>query len=205
MSADEAPEGWPEIAAWRRGKRVELLAARNAMGPAAHREASAAILLHLEISIPDLAAKRVGVYWPIRHEFDPLPLARKLITLGGAVSLPVVVGKGQPLEFRDWRPESRMASGVYDIPYPADGAVIVPELLLVALLGFDDAGYRLGYGAGYYDRTLASYAELPRTIGVGFEVGRLATIFPQPHDIAMDFVVTEAGRFRRAGESLVAA
>jgi 5-formyltetrahydrofolate cyclo-ligase len=204
VSADAAPKSWPEIAAWRRAKRTEIMAARNAMGPASHRQASAAILRLLETSFPDLATARVGCYWPIRHEFDPLPLARTLIARGGAVSLPVVIGKGQPLEFRDWWPDARMASGVYDIPYPADGAVVVPEVLVVALLGFDEAGFRLGYGAGYYDRTLASYSQRPRTIGVGFELGRLPTIHPQQHDIAMDFVVTEAGRFRRDGGRLAA-
>jgi 5-formyltetrahydrofolate cyclo-ligase len=205
VSADAPPTSWPEIAAWRRAKRAEITAARNAMGPAAHRQASTAIQRQLETSFPDLETKRVGCYWPIRHEFDPLPLARTLIARGGAVSLPVVIGKGQPLEFRDWRPDARMASGVYDIPYPADGAaVVVPEVLLVALLGFDDAGFRLGYGAGYYDLTLASYSARPRTIGVGFELGRLPTIHPQPHDIAMDFVVTEAGRFRRDSDRLAA-
>jgi 5-formyltetrahydrofolate cyclo-ligase len=75
----------------------------------------------------------------------------------------------------------------------------------VALLGFDDAGYRLGYGAGFYDRTLASYAVKPLAIGVGFELGRLPTIYPQPHDIAMDQVLTEAGSFRRVDGRLVAA
>ena len=90
-----------------------------------------------------------------------------------------------------------MAVGVYDIPYPAEGPAVAPQVLLVPLLGFDEAGYRLGYGAGYYDRTIASFAEKPLLIGVGFELGRLATIYPQPHDIPMDVVITERGVFRR--------
>ena len=110
-----------------------------------------------------------------------------------------------PLEFRRWSPGVRMERGVYDIPYPADGPAVAPAALIVALLGFDDAGYRLGYGAGYYDRTIASFAQKPLAIGVGFELGRLATIYPQPHDIPMDRILTEAGSFVRSGERLVAA
>lgn len=204
MSAPADPQDWRALAAWRREMRQAITAARQALPAASHREKSRAVERHLEGFFPTLAAQLVGIYWPIRHEFDPLPFARRLIAAGGAVALPVVVGKGMPLEFRGWIPATRMAKGVYDIPYPADGPAVAPATLLVALLGFDDAGYRLGYGAGFYDRTLASYAEKPLAIGVGFELGRLPTIYPQPHDIAMDHIVTEAGRFRRAEGRLVA-
>jgi 5-formyltetrahydrofolate cyclo-ligase len=196
---------WPEIARWRRAERQRLMAARNALGPAAHREKSRAIDAHLDQFMPTLLGGLVGIYWPFRHEFDPLPFARRLIAAGGAVALPVVVGQGRPLEFRAWDDKTKLATGVYDIPYPAEGAALAPVSFIVALLGFDEAGYRLGYGAGYYDRTFAARAERPLAIGVGFALGRLATIHPQPHDIAMDCVVTEEGRFRRAGGRLVPA
>ena len=86
---------------------------------------------------------------------------------------------------------------------PADGRVVTPTVLLVPLLGFDEAGYRLGYGGGYYDRTLAAMTPRPLTIGVGYEVGRLKTIRPQPHDIPMDAIATETGFtwFERRGEA----
>ncbi len=112
---------------------------------------------------------------------------------GATVALPVVVAKNEPLEFRRWEPHTKMALGPLEIPYPAEGEVVQPQAFLISLLGFDDAGYRLGYGAGYYDRTLARYDPKPLTIGVGFELGRLPTIHPQPHDIPMDFIVTETG------------
>jgi 5-formyltetrahydrofolate cyclo-ligase len=169
--------------------------ARNALSAAEHRDKSRAILAHLETLRPRLHGMRLGIYWPIRREFDPLPFARGLIAAGGALSLPVVIAKAKPLEFRAWMPGTRMAKGVYDIPYPAECAALAPEALLVPLLGFDDAGFRLGYGAGYYDLTLAAFAVKPLAIGVGFALGRLATIYPQPHDIAMDRIVTEAGIF----------
>ena len=191
------PKTWPEVNAWRKAQRAALIAARQALGAAEHRAASRAILDRLGAEFPNLAARLVGFYWPIRRELDPLPLVRRLIAAGGAAALPMVVGKGQPLEFRRWQPGATMAVGVYDIPYPAEGPAVVPQALLVPLLGFDAAGYRLGYGAGYYDRTIASFADKPLLIGVGFELGRLATIFPQPHDIPMDVVLTERGTFRR--------
>jgi 5-formyltetrahydrofolate cyclo-ligase len=196
---------WPEIASWRREQRAALMAARNALPAAAHRAANRAILDRLAASFPDLATRLVGFYWPIRREPDPLPLVRRLVAEGGKAALPVVMGMGRPLEFRPWRPDVAMAVGVYDIPYPVAGPPVAPEVLIVPLLGFDAAGYRLGYGAGFYDRTIAAFAARPRLIGVGFALGRLATIEPQPHDIPMDFIITEDGVFRREGERLAAA
>lgn len=200
-----APEGWREIAAWRRQQRQLLLAARAALGADAHRAKSRAIEMLLEDHLPVLRRGLVGIYWPIRHEFDPLPFARRFIAAGGEVALPVVVAARQPLEFRRWTPATKMAKGVYDIPYPAASEAVAPAALVVPLLGFDDAGYRLGYGAGYYDRTFASRAAKPLAIGVGFALGRLPTIYPQPHDHPMDHVVTEDGAFRRDGGRLVPA
>jgi 5-formyltetrahydrofolate cyclo-ligase len=89
-----------------------------------------------------------------------------------------------------------MTPGVYDIPVPAMRDVVVPAVLLVPVVGFDRTNYRLGYGGGYYDRTLAAADPRPMAIGVGFELSRLNTIHPQPHDIPLDAVVTEAGTQR---------
>lgn len=191
-----------EVAVWRRQERKALQAAREALPAAEHRDKARRIEPALDTFLPQLAGKLVGLYWPIRREFDPLPWGRRFLAAGGALALPVVVGKGQPLEFRRWQPGTTMATGVYDIPYPAEGPAERPQGLVVPLLGFDDAGYRLGYGAGFYDRTLATLDPMPFAIGVGFELGRLATIHPQPHDVPMDWIVTERGRFRRAGDRL---
>jgi 5-formyltetrahydrofolate cyclo-ligase len=86
-----------------------------------------------------------------------------------------------------------MQRGIWAIPIPADRLPVQPTVLLVPLLGFDERGYRLGYGGGYFDRTLAVARPRPLTIGVGYELGRLPTIYPQPHDIPMDAIVTDAG------------
>ena len=85
-----------------------------------------------------------------------------------------------------------MALGVWNIPFPAEGEAVQPDTLLVPLVGFDTAGYRLGYGGGFYDRTLAMMPARPHTIGIGFTASRLRTIYPQPHDIPMDRIVTNA-------------
>jgi hypothetical protein len=117
------------------------------------------------------------------------------------LALPVVVQKAAPVLFREWWPGIPMANGIWNIPVPAAGDPVAPDVLLVPVVGFDRQNYRLGYGGGYYDRTLAA-ATRPRTIGVGFELARIATIHPQPHDIPMDFVVTEAGVHAAGGEGL---
>ncbi len=199
------PQSWGEIAAWRKERRQSLMAARAALGAAAHRAKSRAIAARIDVFLPELRRGLVGIYWPIRHEWDPLPFARRFIAAGGGVALPVVIRLGLPLEFRRWTEDTEMAKGVYDIPYPAAGEAVTPAALIVPLLGFDDAGYRLGYGAGYYDRTFASFAAKPLGLGVGFALGRLATIHPQSFDIPMDHVVTEDGSFRRDGGRLVPA
>ena len=110
-----------------------------------------------------------------------------------------MIEKRQPLEFRAWRPGAPLERGVWNIPVPAERQVVRPTALLVPLVGFDGQGYRLGYGGGYYDRTLAGISPTPLAIGVGYEFQRLASIHPQAHDIALDAIVTEAGaqRFER--------
>src|SRR5690606_2765229 len=136
--------------------------------------------------------------WPIKGEID----VRSLIADDSRTSLPDVVAERAPLGFWKWRPGMRPGSGVWDIPIPAERNVVHPSVLLVPLVGFDSAGYRLGYGGGYYDRTLAAMSPKPIAIGVGFEIGRLATIHPQLHDIPMDAIATEAGVqwFRDCGD-----
>jgi 5,10-methenyltetrahydrofolate synthetase len=107
--------------------------------------------------------------------------------------------------FRSWRQGEKLEHGIWNIPVPAEGAVVTPTLLLVPLVGFDPAGYRLGYGGGYYDRTLAQCVPRALTIGIGYAMSRLATIHPQPHDIPMDRILTEDGWLEPAHDRLLAA
>jgi len=185
--------GWPEIRQWRKAKRETLIRARVDAGTAQRAEWSRPIEAELRRLIPSLGVKTLGFYWPFRGEFDARPLVRELITGGIAAALPAVVQPKTPLEFRRWAPGTELEPGVYNIPIPKERNLMEPELLLVPLVGFDAAGYRLGYGGGYYDRTIASFARKPHAIGIGFELSRLETIHPQPHDIPMSTILTERG------------
>ncbi|MGH7036483.1 MAG: 5-formyltetrahydrofolate cyclo-ligase [Stellaceae bacterium] len=194
-----------EIIAWRRTRRPALLEARTALSSSAHRAASAEIYKGLTRLFAPFSRSLIGAYWPFRREYNVLAFLEWLTRRRHEVALPVVVGKGMPLEFRHWTRDMEMVSGVYDIPYPASGEPVKPSILLIPMVGFDAAGYRLGYGGGFYDRTIATYAEKPLCIGNGFELGRLETIHPLPHDIPMDYVVTESGLYRRGAQGLAPA
>jgi 5-formyltetrahydrofolate cyclo-ligase len=181
---------WPTIRAWRKAERERLIAARLAIPRPERAAAEAAIAERLEALTRQAAPALVGFYWPFRGEFDGRPLARRLIAEGLRFALPVVVAKGQPLEFREWRPGIPMTHGIWNIPIPAAGPPVAPDLAWVPLVGFDAGCYRLGYGGGFYDRTLAAARPRPRTVGIGYDVQRLDSIAPQPHDIPMDTILT---------------
>lgn len=109
-------------------------------------------------------------------------------------ALPVVLDRQKPLAFRAWTPETDLVVDRYGIPHPPAGVFVEPDCVLVPLNAFDTQGYRLGYGGGYFDRTLAQSRVIG--IGVGFELGRFDTVWPQTHDRPMDWIVTEQGVFR---------
>lgn len=185
-----------EIMAWRREARRRLIAERLAL-PVVERERRAAQALAALDATADLARFGVvGLYWPFRGEIDPRPLARGLIAAGTRIGLPVVVTRDAPVEFREWSPQSAMTRGVWNIPIPDGTPVVHPACLVVPLVGFDTAGYRLGYGGGYYDRTLAARRPRPWAVGLGFDLGRLDSIRPLDHDVPMDGIVTESGAVR---------
>ena len=189
---DVDPGDWPAVRRWRKERRAALIAARVAAGPRKRAAWDEAITAQILDGVPNLEWLVVGFYWPFKGEYDVRRIARQLHARGTRLALPVVIEKNRPLEFRAWTPDAKLVPGIWNIPVPADGAVVEPDALLVPLVGFDDEGYRLGYGGGYYDRTLASRPRKPLTIGVGFELSELPTIHPQPHDIPMDAIVTEA-------------
>jgi 5,10-methenyltetrahydrofolate synthetase len=196
------PQQARDVARWRKVERERLIAMRQALA-ADYRAAQAlAMARELDALLPG-GAPIVSLYWPIRGEPDLRPWMHSLTERGVRVALPVVIAHGQPLEFREWRPGARLARGVWNIPYPADGAVVTPDVAVAPLVGFDHACYRLGYGGGFFDRTLASLEPRALAIGVGYPQSELATIFPQPHDVPMDWIVTVAAaplrRDREAG------
>jgi 5,10-methenyltetrahydrofolate synthetase len=140
----------------------------------------------------------LGFCWPIRGEFDLRGIATQHLALGGQVALPVVVQKSFPVEFWRWHPGMPMRKGIWDIPIPKERDVLTPDAVLVPLVGFDKFGFRLGYGGGYFDRTLAASIQRPFAIGVGYEESLLPTIYPQPHDIPMDIIVTDQSVYQPA-------
>ena len=180
--------------AWRRTLRREMVAKRAALGDEAHAGLSAGIVGHLLTALP--APQVVAFCWPIKHEPDVRAVVAHWEALGARAALPVVVAEAAPLAFRLWTPDTQLAPDRYGIPTPISGDFIQPDLILLPLNGFDAAGYRLGYGGGYFDRTLAALSPRPLAVGVGFEVNRLPSIRPESHDQRLDWIVTEAGAFR---------
>jgi len=162
---------------------------------------STAVCELLSAHFPQLARCRVGFCWPIKNEPDLRPLMRDWIAQQEGVDgdfgalLPVVVREGAPLAFRRWAPDQPMAPDRYGIPTPTTGAFEPPEALLIPVNAFDAAGYRIGYGGGFFDRSMAALEPKPLCIGVGFELARVDSIRPQAHDIRLDAMVTEAGVF----------
>ena len=185
-------QAWEEVRAWREAQRAALIARRLAIPRGERARCSEAIAARLAPLLSRRGGPRaVGFYWPFRGEHDPRPLMRALRAMGLRPLLPALVERARPLEFREWWPGIRMTRGVWNIPVPAEGAAVLPDAVVAPLVGFDDRGYRLGCGGGYYDRTLAALPDRPFAVGVGFELARMETIRPQPHDVPMDLLVTE--------------
>ncbi|MDR0577170.1 MAG: 5-formyltetrahydrofolate cyclo-ligase [Candidatus Accumulibacter sp.] len=180
----------------RRELRRAALARRKALAPDEYARRSQAVCGHLQTHFPRLAAWRVGFCWPMNNEPDVRPALEAWRAAGHAsfaALLPVVVEAGAALAFRAWRPGMAMTPDRHGIPAPADGDFLRPQALLIPLAAFDAAGFRLGYGGGYFDRTLAGLRPRPLAIGVGFDLCRVESIFPEPHDERLDAVVTETG------------
>ncbi|MDK1377277.1 MULTISPECIES: 5-formyltetrahydrofolate cyclo-ligase [unclassified Sinorhizobium] len=188
-----------DVKRWRTSERARLIAQRLAMSPDVRAGCEAQIVSRLHAEIGDVRGLVVSVYWPFRGEPDLRPLMRQIADDGGQCALPVVVEKGQPLEFHAWRPGDKLVRGIWNIPVPAEHASCTPDIVVAPVVGFDPSCYRLGYGGGYYDRTLARMAAKGRVLGVGFAQSRIPTIYPQGHDIRMDVVVTESGADRYRG------
>ena len=204
---------------WRKSERRRLIAEREAV-PSSQRAAWAQrIDAHLQRGFPQLTQACVAFCWPYRGEYDARNLVRQLHQAGAHIALPVVVASGSPLLFRQWTPDTPLLSGPLDIPYPgAQSPQLQPSHVLLPVVGIDAAGYRLGYGGGYFDRTLAALAATglatdpanpapgkssPLVIATGYELCRIPSIAPQSHDIPMDWLVTERGLYRREAGRLV--
>lgn len=179
-----------DVKGWRRAERERLIAGRLATPAADRAEAARRIAATLDRMVRPEPGIAIALYWPFRGEPDLRRWMRAAVEAGARLALPVVVAKARPLVFREWVPGCRMTRGVWNIPTPAEGAEIAPDVVIAPLVGFDPGCYRLGYGGGFYDRTLAAMPVRPMVIGVGLETAALPTIHPQPHDVPMDAIVT---------------
>jgi 5-formyltetrahydrofolate cyclo-ligase len=171
------------------------IARRSDAKTSAGRDAAEQVadLFFAALPVPRSAA--ISGYWPIREELDPRPLMHRLYEAGHGCGLPVVVGPGQPLVFRAWYPGATLEAAGFGVSVPPrDAAEVVPTLLLVPLLAFDERGYRLGYGGGFYDRTLARLRRDSSdvlAVGLAYSGQQVETVPTGPGDQRLDWVVTE--------------
>lgn len=204
MGLAEAPDPVQraDVMRWRKAERERLIADRLEIPPDARRDLGDRIAARLEDAIGDVKGLTVSAYWPFRGEPDLRPILERVVAGGGRAALPVVVEKGRPLAFRAWSPGGPLERGVWNIPVPPESSeTVMPDVVIAPVVGFDPCCYRLGYGGGFFDRTLAAMGRKPRVFGVGYEKARIPTIYPQPHDIAMDAVVTELAMHFPAGSA----
>lgn len=188
-----------EPAEARGAMRRRLLAVRATLPDRAG--ADARIAGALATLLARLGAQRLGFYWPIQQEFDAREVVAQWLAAlpGRQAALPVVSRPGAPLDFHAWTPDTTMHVGHYGIPVPDGTDAVLPDALLIPCVGFSPDKFRLGYGGGFYDRTLAALAESatagaapPLAIGIGFDACRVP-LQAQEHDLPMDWIVTESG------------
>lgn len=194
---------WCDIQAWRKAQRDRCIAWRTGIDEAQRALWGDRITATLLAMLRRPVTGVIGFCWPYQAEFDARSAIRRCCDDGASAALPEVVGKGLPLRFRQWWPGAPMKRGAYDIAVPDGTPELQPGLLLVPMNAFDERGYRLGYGGGYFDLTLATLTPRVVAIGISHEHCRVPTVYPQPHDIAMDVVVTEAGAYGSDGGVLV--
>jgi len=178
---------------FRAALRGEKLAARMSLGADSRLALSARIEAHLLQLLTPLAPRTLAYCASVRGEFDAQALVSLLIERGWRAAMPIVEAPDAPMSFRHWTPGVAMNVDRYGIPIPAEGEAVTPDIVLLPLVAFDRQGFRLGYGGGYFDRTLAALVPRPLSIGVGFELARVEDIRPQQHGIRLDAIVTEAG------------
>jgi 5,10-methenyltetrahydrofolate synthetase len=181
---------WNDVMRWRKAERERLRTLRGALDDGQRALALEIITARLDELLELNAVTVLGAYWPIQGEPDLRAWLRRRADGGLVIALPVIHTRNQPLKYSRWQPKVPMRRGVWGIAEPAVDDWIEPQMVLAPSLGVDRQQYRLGYGGGYFDRSLAA-ADPPRqAVGIGYGCAHIATIYPQPHDIPMDFVVT---------------
>jgi len=182
--------------------RRRLVAARQALPDRLER--AVALQQALRAWLVGRRETSIGAYWPIKGEFDPLPALYRW-TEGGAdgaprrIGLPVAHRETKSLRFRVWYPGCETELDAYDIPKPKGTEEFLPEMLIVPCLGFGPGGVRLGYGGGFFDRTLRSLSPRPVTVGVSYTHGFLPMLRSSPDDLPLDALITEDGVMYQRG------
>lgn len=172
--------------------RRVLLERRASIAPEVRRQWDEAIAARLRILLDRQSVKTLGIYWPIRSEPDLRSCYAELATRGIRLALPVVVAADAPLRFAAWSPGDPLVKDAMSVSIPADATnTLHPDALLIPCVGFNGKNVRLGYGGGFYDRTLAA-APRPLTFGIAYSCGR-AEFEGAPHDVPLDCIVTELG------------
>lgn len=180
--------------------RRALLDARSTLDARAERDTALATRLTDELS--RRAPRCIGFYWPIQDEFDARDVVATWLVAASPdtprfAALPVVTAPATPLVFHRWTPDTPMMEGRYRIPVPRDTEVLVPDLLLVPCVGFTRDGLRLGYGGGFYDRTLHAMEPAPQTLGIAYDLLEVRDLSAEAHDLALDAIVTESATYAR--------
>ena len=173
--------------------RTAALAAREALS-GGERAAAAQAIATRGLPLAIAPGTIVSGYSPIRSEVDPAPLMRALAARGAQLALPAVLARGKSLAFRAWSPNDRLVLGSLGILEPSPAAAeVIPDIMLVPLAAFDGQGHRIGYGAGHYDFTLAHLRKLKHVIAIGlaFAAQEIVAVPALPHDVALDYVLTE--------------
>lgn len=191
-----------KVTGWRKQQRDRLVTVRDSLEDAEHKSMSDAIVAQLQQSGWLDNRSSIAFFWPMTGEIDLRPLMTSLVKQGITAALPVITKRNQALEFWQWIPgEALNEDGLWGIPVPSVRRVINPEVLLVPMLGFDDQGHRLGFGGGYYDRSIAQMVPRPVCIGVCGEYGHMHSIYPQAHDMPMHAIASET-QFRVFNQDL---
>ncbi|WP_421790333.1 5-formyltetrahydrofolate cyclo-ligase [Hyphobacterium sp.] len=188
---------------WRKQRARKAALARRKAAHAALPDAAAALVEHFPDEIWPGVGKVVAAYCATHSEIDPIRLMETFHCEQARIALPRVDGPDQPLTFHQWQPGDELEIGAHGIAAPKSGApVLEPELLLVPLVAFDQRGMRLGYGGGYYDRTLAALRakKSVMAVGIAFEVQGVKKLPTQRHDQPLDWIVTEKRAYRFASK-----
>ena len=189
-----------EKAALRRAAKLSRAAAAQAA-----EDAAARFLERLLDAVQFLPLATVSAYWPMSDELDVRPTMQSLHERGNRIALPVMLGPARPLLFRQWKPGQALQAAAFGTSEPpADAPISVPEVLIVPLLAFDRKGYRLGYGGGFYDRTLAELRSVSKVqaVGAAYAGQEVDDVPREATDLPLDWIVTEEDVIRIGGAAL---